>query len=527
MNRKGEPATVFDMSLAKRNNGCLECRMCRVCCDKAEPECFKCRKKGIKCSGQGIECRFSSHMVHKSSASSSQPVTGAAGTSTQAHGSPLPSRAGKRYRWRNMVGTQPATRAPRPDKSESSSRRRSAVLSVSPGGPGSPLSEEARDDGSLTPDTPSLAPFSLILARGALDQSITQLASPRAAIEAVPPQARMLFDHCPSPSELMSIFYFAVSNFIAAKMVIFDLTGNGYRQIILALAYQDETVGRAVSVIAAFHLAQKAPHMRMAAEMGQQAISSRLCRDSLRLEPNRFFSLSTWATILVLLVGDTITGSNNYVHLLELLSSLAQSSASTPQGHSSRSKPECELSALKPLPSHFLRLSTNLGDENRFELFGFPLSSEKKGLKTLTKCPDYYLDFITSYPSLSLDPEQYSNGIIIKDTIRQACELYRKRALHSTSRELSIESIERLRQTVLGLEPSVDGCHALVWAYFVAAAESILPEHRDFFSNRLRSLFEYTRFGTIPLALETLQLIWASSSSWTEIVTHQRPILII
>lgn len=118
--------------------------------------------------------------------------------------------------------------------------------------------------------------------------------------------------------------------------------------------------------------------------------------------------------------------------------------------------------------------------------------------------------------------------MVMKDAIRQACELYRNRAQHTTSRELSIESVERLRQTVCDLEPGVDGCHALVWAYFVAAAESILPEHRDFFSNRLRGLFEYTRFGTIPLALETLEYIWATqSSSWTDIVTHQRPLLIM
>lgn len=311
--------------------------MRRVCCDKAEPECFKCCKKGIKCSGQGIECRFSSHMIPKSSASASKSATGAPGTNTQ-NGSPVPSRAAKRYRWRNTVGTRPEKRAPRSDESKSPSRRGSAILSVSPGpgpGPGSSPSKEARDDGPLTPDAPSP---SIILDREALDQSIMQLSSPRAAIEAVPPQARMLFDHCkhpPSPPppgrsrwELTSISCCAVSNFIAAKMVVFDFTGNGYRQIILPLACQDETVGQAVSVIAAFHLAQKAPHMRMAAEMGQQAILSRLCRDALLLEPKRFFNLSTWATILVLLVGDTITGSNNYVHLLELLSRLAQSSAS-------------------------------------------------------------------------------------------------------------------------------------------------------------------------------------------------------
>ena len=175
----------------------------------------------------------------------------------------------------------------------------------------------------------------------------------------------------------------------------------------------------------------------------------------------------------------------------------------------------------------------------RFELFGFPLSSEEKGLKTLTKCPDYYLDFMLPCPSLRLDPALYSHAMVMKDAIRQACQLYRNRALQYTASmsaisepcatELSIESIERLRQTVLDLEPSAEGCHALVWTYFVAAAESVLPEHRDFFSNRLRVLFECTRFGSIPLALETLQHIWAtqSSSCWIEIVTHQRPLLIM
>jgi len=43
--------------------GCVQCRMRRIRCDKEEPECFKCRKKGICCSGQGIEYRFSSHMT--------------------------------------------------------------------------------------------------------------------------------------------------------------------------------------------------------------------------------------------------------------------------------------------------------------------------------------------------------------------------------------------------------------------------------------------------------------------------------
>src|SRR5688572_11664385 len=42
--------------------GCPQCRNRRLRCDKTEPECLKCIKKGLRCSGQGFECRFSSHM---------------------------------------------------------------------------------------------------------------------------------------------------------------------------------------------------------------------------------------------------------------------------------------------------------------------------------------------------------------------------------------------------------------------------------------------------------------------------------
>lgn len=178
--------------------GCLECRTRRVRCDKAEPECFKCRKKGIKCSGQGIECRFSSHMTRMTSTNSSQSAIGAAGMNSQASGSPSPSRAAKRYRYTNIASTQLQMRAPRSDESKSSARRGSAISSSSLG-LGLPLSS----DGPLTSGTPSqpqLAPILDLEELGQdveeLDQSRMQLSSPRAAIQVVPAQARMLFDHC-------------------------------------------------------------------------------------------------------------------------------------------------------------------------------------------------------------------------------------------------------------------------------------------------------------------------------------------
>lgn len=176
--------------------------MRRVRCDKAEPECFKCRKKGIKCSGQGIECRFSSHMTRMTSNNSSQSAIGAAGINNQASGSPSPSRAAKRYRCTNIASTPLQMRAPRSDESKSSARRGSAISSLSLDLT-SPLSTEAPEDGPLTsgiPSQPQLA-SNLDLEEldqdpEELDQSAMQLSSPRAAIQVVPRQARMLFDHC-------------------------------------------------------------------------------------------------------------------------------------------------------------------------------------------------------------------------------------------------------------------------------------------------------------------------------------------
>ncbi|KAK2616995.1 hypothetical protein QQS21_000084 [Conoideocrella luteorostrata] len=461
------------MSLAKRNDGCSECRVRRVRCDKTEPECLKCRKKGLRCSGQGIECRFSKHMRRKQAAASAISDANASAPSSTTTTSSSSLKSSKVYFWVDSDSGEAKTPITAVDDIPSS-RLASLSLEVPP----SNVSGGRQEGEKLTKTTP-VSP--------GVYQSLKRLPSPRGALEIVPPRSRMLFDH--------------FSKSIASKMVVLDFNGNGYRQLILPLACQNDLVGQAVSVISAFHLAQKAPSMHMAAERGQQMILSRLRRQSLTLEPNAVFKISTWVTILVLLVGDTITGSNNYVYLLQLLSRLAQLSAHEP----------------------------SLSDTTKsFQLFGFPLSSESKGVETLTKSPDYYLDFMTSNPSTS-NPEHYSNVLLMKDVIRQACRIYHNRASHQATRKSSIEAVEKLHHTVVNLDPECEGSHALVWPFFVASAESILPEHRDFFYNRLKSLFQVTRFGSIPLALQILEYIWTKqdSTNWTEIVTHEKPILIM
>lgn len=102
-------------------------------------------------------------------------------------------------------------------------------------------------------------------------------------------------------------------------MVVLNSESNGYRDLILPLACQDAVLGRAVSVAATFHLAQKNPALRQTAEAGHHAIIEKLRRDSLLLKPGEVFNHFALATVLVLLVGETITGADNYGYLLEML----------------------------------------------------------------------------------------------------------------------------------------------------------------------------------------------------------------
>ncbi|KAH6684975.1 hypothetical protein F5X68DRAFT_171425 [Plectosphaerella plurivora] len=318
----------------------------------------------------------------------------------------------------------------------------------------------------------------------------------RAAIdEPMHPQARMLFSH--------------FCDHIAPMMVVLDFAGNGYRDIILPLAMQDDVLRRAVSVVAAFHLAQKAPQLRQAAIAGHQAIVEKLRRDSLLLGPGQLFTPYTWATIVVLLVGETITGADNYVYLLEMLTCLRQS-------------PE----AIETLPSSLREFF--LQQVKMFELFGFPLSNEAKGLDVIRRNPDAYMDFMM-YPTLSSASPHHANMQLMRGAIRDACDMYQRRAMTAPPSEDSAISVELLRRRVLPLDAHTPGAHALVWTYFVAAAESSLPEHREFFTTRLCELHNVTGFGSIPAALRALETIWAMQGvrRWTEIMSKDMPVLVM
>ncbi|KAJ3491157.1 hypothetical protein NLG97_g5649 [Lecanicillium saksenae] len=511
------------MSLAKRNNGCLECRTRRVICDKAEPECFKCRKKGIKCSGQGIECRFSPYMRKKSNAAKVKASTAAVikgegsadgavkgtspkpGASNETAETPTQKPSSKQYLWVDpepMPGQSPraALVVPKMEEDHDSNSLADTPAHWSSASPTSSTSsqpDETQDHDVkgkevMSPIQQIKSEDSLVVRRPSVKRDRWPY-GPGTTIQSISSDSRFFFDH--------------FSNFIASKMVVLDFQGNAYRQMILPLATRDPMVSQAVSVVSAFHLAQVVPSLRMKAEINQQRILSKLRQSALDPNPNQFFKLSNWVTILVLLVGDTITGSTNYVYLLDLLLQLSRAALSD--------------KSLSDNVKKFVKQQTYM-----FELFGAPLSSPQKGLEMLRRRSDDHLSFMSYCPST---PEQQAAINLMVEAMRQACAIFEGRASKTATPESSIASVERMRQTVIDMDMETDGSHALVWPFFIAAAESTLPEHREFFAGRLKLLFSNTRFGSIPVALDTLEYIWSKSdtTSWTDIVTSERQVLIM
>jgi len=116
------------------------------------------------------------------------------------------------------------------------------------------------------------------------------------------------------------------SEAIAPAMVIFDTTGNGYREFFLPMALEDEVLRRAVAVVAAQHLSRERPELQEPAEAGRIAIISRLRKDSLSGTADQIFNRFTWATLIVLLVGETVTGSSDYRFLIQMLLCLSANS---------------------------------------------------------------------------------------------------------------------------------------------------------------------------------------------------------
>ncbi|KAI0604630.1 Fungal specific transcription factor domain protein [Pyrenophora tritici-repentis] len=317
----------------------------------------------------------------------------------------------------------------------------------------------------------------------------------------------------PKTRELFSYF----SDVIAPAMVILDTSSNGYRDILLPMALEDEVLCRAVAVVAAQHLSRERLELQEVAEAGRTAIISRLRRDSLSATADRVFNQFTWATLIVLLVGETVTGSADYSFLIQMLLCLSANSTVKSQ----------------ELPvNRFLQTQTNM-----FEMLGIPLLSESNGIATLQGLSRWQ-----DWQMYEQFPEGADNRRIILK-IRQcysaACDIYIQRAT-SGNKEWPISTLHQselnryttthhLMELLSQIPPDMPGAHCLVWPCFLGGAEATDHHQRNFFVDYMYHIYARTGFRNILVAVQSLQNLWASKGDerWTLCLPEHSSVLVM
>ncbi|OAL02602.1 hypothetical protein IQ06DRAFT_367123 [Phaeosphaeriaceae sp. SRC1lsM3a] len=476
--------------ITPKERGCFQCSRRRIICDKGEPSCGKCIKKGIECSGLN-RIRFTGSVARRGKFKN-LPIPNIQDGETQN----LPnSTTFTGVRWKNekkaksrtaqnlallqsIVQLKPVRYVTLPIN------KRISITSPQE------FENDVEDIVRVVDDITTLQTYPTTM-------NIQPWIAPLTA------EARMLFS------------YF--SEAVAPVMVVLDTNMNGYREVILPMAMEDEVLRRAVGVVAAQHLSRERPEMRDAAEAGRAAIISRLRNDSLSATPDQVFNISTWATLIVLLVGETVTGSADFGFLVHML--LCLSSSSSMEDQSTTVK-------------RFLRTQTAM-----FEALSLPLLGEHDGVPVVQGSFKRWQNWLTA-DNFPIGSENHRIVDKIRLCFASACDIYLRRATCDNANaplstmphydEIQTSAIQHLIEHVSQISPGTPGAHALVWPCFVAGAEATDPGQRTFLVNYMDSIYGRTKFRNIPAAIQSLERLWASKGRrWTQCLPEISQVLVM
>ncbi|RMZ27532.1 hypothetical protein D0859_08381 [Hortaea werneckii] len=469
-------------------DGCKQCSRRRIRCDKTEPHCQKCIAKGLECSGYGVDYRFAADVAaSRQSSKQNKPPNG------------------RRLQLKNHGTVQ--RRAP----SIASETRESSANSLS-------LSPISWTNSTHTSTSRSASPSHYLIGRvPELSVSSWQWPHPAndLAIEGLKPGISHLFSH--------------FSSTIASIMVTFDRGSNGYRNIILPLAHQDELVQRAVCVVSAFHIGRQDPSLYATAEAGRTAIISKLSQSARHKEnASDVFNLSTLVTLLVLLVGEMVTGSTEFNHLYSMMTALLQGSNIL-----QAASPSVETFLMQQVHmwvylGRMAQLARGIVDMAlRFQLFVRPFLDPDPGAVMLKGNIKQHLDFITCFSDCG--PWYSAQVSCLEDAVQLAKDIYLEDYNGEHHPTACHVRLERLRDMTSSITLTTPGMHALVWPYFVAAASSRSQGQREYFVFKLREIHQKTPMNNILIAIERLEEIWERfpSGGWTRCLGRFRPILAV
>ncbi|KAH7145923.1 hypothetical protein B0J13DRAFT_331822 [Dactylonectria estremocensis] len=447
---------------------CYNCVKRRIICDRTGTRCRKCAKKGLRCPGYGIRYRFAHEFRDQKPAAPggtrpSSAVDYSGPLTWVVEAEPGSGPAVDTREDAESVGAVESVRGVRDDENESGDADSNAET---------PSSESTSDgdqyDQVATPDEPHI-------------QSLVQ--RPR-SLESIDANSRWMFQ------------YF--SEHVSPVMLLFNGASNGYRRYVLPLATSNRLVQRAVCVAAAFHLLPRRPELRAPAEQGRAAIIQRLREDGLSAAGAPVLDDATWATILLLIVGDLVSGDEQVMILYHMLDAFLRARGGN--------EPTSQLDKFLDSQSRLIKF------------FGDPIVSESN----VPQRPDIgILPTLSGAELPSADtPHLLSYVRLYEEAFCVAMEIYMHRARSDVApvcEDTMARRVRQLRSVLERIDPAYPGAHVIVWPSFVGAAEAEDEEHREYFTEKLRYIWQTTGYANVLKAIDSLPGMWAQRGvqRWT------------
>ncbi|KAF9891551.1 hypothetical protein FE257_004018 [Aspergillus nanangensis] len=262
--------------------------------------------------------------------------------------------------------------------------------------------------------------------------------------------------------------YFA--QHLAPVNAVIDRGFNGYRDLILPFAESDRLVRDAIVLVSRQHLS-----LNSGDSLADSIIYNRLIRGLLTRSCKGSFLLrrdiSSMTALLLLNLREVISGSGDFKLVYSTLRAFFDTAALSPGVGGS-----CELT--KFVTIQLLRV----------RLFAEALFDESHGAQYLSTHGVTCLEFLRYCQRLHPEHEALMADLFTLVTL--ACDVYVKRAGDNPPSAQTYPLVERFRQVAENVKHygNVLGQNLLSWPYFVMAAESSTPAHREFFDRELQSL---------------------------------------
>ncbi|KAF4978256.1 hypothetical protein FZEAL_5362 [Fusarium zealandicum] len=299
----------------------------------------------------------------------------------------------------------------------------------------------------------------------------------------------------------------AVSDHIAPEMVVIDDCNNGWRNLVLPLACADELVMSAVVAVSAFHLSERAAGQRI---VDADVLYSRAICELQRRQDLQHYDVDARyhivLAIVVMLLAMIVNGCSDFPIMFRML----QSALDMVGG-------ENVMAAGGQVIADF-----SAQQIRKMRVYASPFLSLDEGVSAVTT------QVQQSWAGQQLYQQTYpdqSQALGLISSLRdQAFQIYLHRASSAEdSLAASTHLISNFKQMLESFPEALPGEHVLIWPIFIAASESYITDHQQFFAHFLERQFLRSGFVNIRKALESLRRIWARdrTENWTALLPKQ------